>query len=253
MSPRLGLEPGLCRGRRRMAEGLCHSHRLHEGARAPCLQAAMPSGRWLRARNPGRFPDTCIWVHGPLAPWPKGPPRRPGTRFCRRPALPLLPGGQVACLQRLKGGLGPEGGFRGGRRQDTGPGIIRRDSWTCRFWFVSLFLFSQAGRHGIGLPESWALGRERRACARACVRARGRYVRGGGWAGRGGGRCGGPAEPVPVLLPSRGPHVLLLPAPPEPVPPLLHTCVKEPNLPQGRVGKAWEVLDLRLGARADGC
>ena len=181
---------------------------------------------------------------------PKGLHGDQGQGSAGAPALPLLPGGQVACLQRLKGGLGPEGGFRGGRRQDTGPGIIRRDSWTCRFWFVSLFLFSQAGRHGIGLPESWALGRERRACVRAGAGA----VFSWGWGvGGGGGRCGGPAEPVPVLLPSRGPHVLLLPAPPEPVPPLLHTCVKEPNLPQGRVGKAWEVLDLRLGARADGC
>lgn len=184
MSPRLGLEPGLCRGRRRMAEGLCHSHRLHEGARAPCLQAAMPSGRWLRARNPGGSQTLAFGYTGLSPRGPKGLHGDQGQGSAGAPALPLLPGGQVACLQRLKGGLGPEGGFRGGRRQDTGPGIIRRDSWTCRFWFVSLFLFSQAGRHGIGLPESWALGRERRACVRACVRARGRYFRGGGGGGR---------------------------------------------------------------------
>ena len=154
---------------------------------------------------------------------PKGLHGDQGQGSAGAPALPLLPGGQVACLQRLKGGLGPEGGFRGGRRQDTGPGIIRRDSWTCRFWFVSLFLFSQAGRHGIGLPESWALGRERRACARACVRARGRYFRGGGgWGAVGAGVEGR----LSLCLCSFRPEVPTSSCFPLPLSPFLPCCIR---------------------------
>lgn len=40
---------------------------------------------------------------------------------------------------------------------------------------------------------------------------------------------GGQTEPVPMLLLSRDLHTLLLPPPPERLPPVLDTCAKEPT------------------------
>ena len=56
--------------------------------------------------------------------------------------------------------------------------------------------------------------------------------------------------PLPFL--SRALH-LLLPALPEPLPPLGWRLCQGTCLNPGKVNKAWEVLDLKLGAGAEGC